>query len=247
MQTLLESRIRVLYTAVRIEPFVNNDMTQIEELPYDARYLIFQALSHPFRVRMLTLIEQNELTFASLKRELGTESSGQLQHHLEKLSGLITFKQNGSYGLTDEGKRALDIYRESEKSGSPLEDLCCIPTATEMAHDKQISGSGTILRLSIGSILLALTAAIIASYLFWHQAGLNFLLGGYNISFFGIEGAIIFGFFGASFLISGVTGYPGCEITAIPNLFLRRKRYCSCLITPFNLPNGRLLQKERLQ
>jgi hypothetical protein len=215
-------------------------MTQTEELPYDTKYLIFQALSHPFRVRILTLIEQNEVTFSWLKHELGIESSGQLQHHLEKLSGLITLKENGCYGLTDVGKRALDIYRESERSGSPLEDLCCMPSPTEMAHDKQISRSGTILRLSIGSALLALTVAILA----FGQTALRLQLSNSIISF-DLTGLVILGFFGVSFLISGVTGYPGCEITAIPNLFLSRKRYCSCLITPFNLPNGSLLQRER--
>jgi hypothetical protein len=216
----------------------------MEEVPNDVKYLIFQALSHPSRVKILTLIQGNDLTFASLKHGVGMESSGQLQHHLQKLSGLVTEKDNGRYGLTDAGRRALEIFRESESSGRSLEDLCCIPTPKEMAHDKQVGRTGIILRLSIGSVLLAITIAILATYFVTGQWALTFHLSSSSFLSFGQTGAIILGFFGVSFLISGITGYPGCEITAIPNLFSRKKRYCSCLITPFNIPNGRLLQRE---
>lgn len=216
----------------------------MDEVPSDVKYLIFQALSHPSRVKILALIEGNDLTFASLKHGVGMESSGQLQHHLQKLSGLVMEKDNGSYGLTDAGRRALEIFRESESSGRSLEDLCCIPTPSEMAHDKQVGRTGRLLRLSIGSVLLAITVAILAVYLVTGQWALTFHLSSSSFVSFGPAGAIILGFFGVSFLISGITGYPGCEITAIPNLFSRDKRYCSCLITPFNIPNGRLLQRE---
>jgi DNA-binding transcriptional ArsR family regulator len=221
--------------------------TNQKELPEDVKYLIFQALSHPYRVKILMLIEGNELTFASLKHELGMESSGQLQHHLQKLSGLVTEKSSGSYGLTDLGRRALDIFRESERSGTSLEELCCIPVATEMARLKEADRAGRILRLFIGAGLLALTVAILVDYLVAHQIALSYHFGGNSTVSFGFAGAVLFGFFGLSFLISGITGYPGCEITAIPNLFSRKKRYCSCLITPYNLPNGRLLQRKRTE
>lgn len=218
-----------------------------EELPNDEKYLIFQALSHPTRVKILALVEGNDLTFASLKHELGIESSGQLQHHLQKLSRLITEKSNGSYGLNDSGRRALDIFRESERSGRPLEDLCCLPAPSEMAQYKQVGRTGSLLRLSVGLILMALTIGIVATYLLTGQLALSFNLIGTSFASFGIGGAAFFGFFGVSFLIASVTGYPGCEITAIPNLFTRRKRYCSCLITPYNLPDGRLLQRVKAQ
>jgi DNA-binding transcriptional ArsR family regulator len=213
------------------------------ELPNEEKYLIFQALSHPTRVKILALIEGNDLTFASLKRVSGIESSGQLQHHLQKLSCLITEKNNGSYGLTDAGRRALDIFRASERSGEPLEHLCCLPAPSEMAHYKKIGRTGRVLRISIGLILLALTLGMITTYLLTGQLALSYNLIGTSFASFGIGGAGLFGFFGISFLIASATGYPGCEITAIPNLFTKTKRYCSCLITPYNLPNGRLLEK----
>ena len=212
------------------------------EHPNDEKYLVFQALSHPIRVKILTLIEASDQTFSSLKHEVGIESSGQLQHHLQKLSLLITEKSNRSYGLTDAGIRALGIFRESKRSGRSLEDLCCLPVQSNTPQYKQVGRTGRIFRLSFGLVLMALTVGIIATYLLTGELALSFNLIGTSFVSFGIGGAIFFGFFGVSFLIASVTGYPGCEITAIPNLFTRRKRYCSCLITPYNLPDGRLLR-----
>jgi DNA-binding transcriptional ArsR family regulator len=212
----------------------------------DEKYLIFQALSHPLRVKMLVNIEGNELTFSSLKQSMGMESSGQLQHHLQKLSGLVVVKANGSYGLTDAGRRALEIFRESESSGTPLEALCCVPTPREVAWNKQVGKTGIVLRLVIGVALAATTIALLASYFLAGSTELTLLRDGSYYASLGIDGAVLFGFFGISFLISAVTGYPGCEITAIPNLFAKKKWYCSCLITPFNVPNGRLLEHERI-
>ena len=209
----------------------------------DFKYTIFQALSHPTRVRILTLIEEKELAFSSLKNELGLESNGQLQHHLQKLSTLIKEKANGNYGLTDGGVRALEIYLESEKSGKSLQDICCIPVSTEKAHNKQISRNGILLRLLLGSVLLLATGAILLSSLTSGLAPLTVHYGADSASL-GIDGILIFVFFGISFLLAAFSGYPGCEITAIPNIFLKKRWYCGCLITPFNLPNGRLLKQE---
>lgn len=46
-------------------------------------------LAHPTRVRILRILEKQPLSFADLKRVLGIESSGNLQHHLGKLGDLI--------------------------------------------------------------------------------------------------------------------------------------------------------------
>lgn len=35
-------------------------------------------------------------------------------------------------------------------------------------------------------------------------------------------------FLGVSFLVGGIMGNPGCEITAIPNLFLSKKKRFHC-------------------
>ncbi len=222
-------------------------MTTIKDYTGEERYLIFQALSHPARAKILSLLASDDLTFSSLKHELGMGSSGQMQHHLQKLSALMEQKDNGSYSLTPMGRRALEIYRESEKSGASLAECCCLPSASDLARDKQISKTGAWLRLSIGSLPSALTVGIVARILFPQNTYLKVfdVFGGGNPSAWWswMPDAILFGFFGISFLISAVSGYPGCEITAIPNLFTKKKMYCSCFITPFNIPNGRLLRR----
>lgn len=221
-------------------------MTTIaDELPSDTKYLIFQVLSHPVRVKILMLIEAKELTFGSLKHEIGIESSGNLQHHLQKLSSFVTEnQQNGSYVLTDIGRKALDIFGESESSGKSLRALCSIPSPSEEAGYKQVARTGRLLRLSIGFALLALTAGILAyGSLVPNQMSLKLQVDGSTASI-GIVPIFILAFFTISFLIAALTKYPGCEITAVPNLFLKTKRYCPGLITPFNLPNGGLLERR---
>jgi hypothetical protein len=42
-------------------------------------------------------------------------------------------------------------------------------------------------------------------------------------------GAIALLFLGLSFLIGGIWGNPGCELTAIPNLFVPEKKRVHCL------------------
>ena len=82
----------------------------LQNFPVEERYRIFEALSHPTRVKILKLVQEKGLAFSALKHELGFESSGQLQHHLQKLTGFITIEQaTECYCLTDTGRLALDI------------------------------------------------------------------------------------------------------------------------------------------
>jgi len=213
----------------------------LEGFPVEERYRIFDALSHPTRVKILRLVEEKGLAFSALKHELGLESSGQLQHHLQKLFGLIIVEQaSGCYGLTETGRRALEIYGSSERSGRSLEAFCCLTARLEAQKTFRVGRRGSALRLSLAGLLLALTLALVAS----GQTALSVYGSSVSVGF-GVSAAVILGFFGVSFLIAGLDGHPGCEITAIPNLLVRgRKYYCSCLITPFNLPNGRLLESS---
>ena len=171
------------------------------------------------------------------------ESSGQMQYHLQKLSEfVIERKENGSFGLTDLGRKALAIYGESETTGRSLRTILCIPVSIDASASRQVGNAGNILRVVVGILLLSLTVAILVS---WQvDNALNFFF--YGIGF-GIIGAPIFGFLGASFVLAGIKGYPGCEITAIPNLLVgnSKRYYAPCLIIPFNLPNGRLLARRK--
>ena len=51
--------------------------------------------------------------FAELKREVGIESSGHLQFHLAKLSGLVGTTAGGDYALTDDGREAIRVLRSA--------------------------------------------------------------------------------------------------------------------------------------
>lgn len=146
---------------------------------------------------------------------------------------------SGSYLLTDIGRRALDTYKLGEASGTSLEAICCIPARLGSMGTVRVGLSGSALRLSLAGLLLALTAAIAL----WGQVGVRYSGASVSVGGFGAVVAVAAGFFGVSFLIAGLTRAPGCEITAIPNLFAgQRKYYSPCIITSFNLPNGRLLE-----
>ena len=68
---------------------------------------LFEAISHPERIRILKILEKKPASFASLKRELSIESSGNLDFHLKKLGKLVAVREDGLYGLTEAGKEAL--------------------------------------------------------------------------------------------------------------------------------------------
>jgi DNA-binding transcriptional ArsR family regulator len=82
---------------------------------------LFEAIAHPTRIKILKILEQEPSTFASLKRQLNLDSSGNLDHHLKKLGPLITVQSNGLYALSDAGKKALasvgvvEEWKESER------------------------------------------------------------------------------------------------------------------------------------
>lgn len=82
---------------------------------------LFEAISHPVRIKILKILEKQPASFGFLKRQLDIESSGNLDHHLKKLGQLIAVRQDGLYGLTDAGKEALlsiqaiELWREMER------------------------------------------------------------------------------------------------------------------------------------
>jgi len=82
---------------------------------------LFEAISHPVRIKILRILEKQPASFAFLKRQLDIESSGNLDYHLKKLRQLIAVREDGLYGLTDAGKEALlsieaiESWREMER------------------------------------------------------------------------------------------------------------------------------------
>jgi DNA-binding transcriptional ArsR family regulator len=82
---------------------------------------LFEAISHIVRIKILKILEKQPVSFASLKRQLGMESSGNLDFHLKKLGELVTVRGDGLYGLTEAGKEALlsieavEVWTEMER------------------------------------------------------------------------------------------------------------------------------------
>jgi len=82
-----------------------------------SRAELFEALGHPSRVKILKVLERNQLGFADLKREVGIGSSGHLQFHLNKLRGLVGTTPEGKYALTDEGREAIRVLNVTSGPG----------------------------------------------------------------------------------------------------------------------------------
>ncbi len=76
---------------------------------------VFDALSHPTRILILKALSEGPYGFADLKKKLGIESSGHLQHHLSKLGSLVKTDDYGKYVLSDQGKDALLSVETVEK------------------------------------------------------------------------------------------------------------------------------------
>lgn len=76
---------------------------------------IFDALAHPTRIGILKTLQEENLTFADLKRKMRIESSGHLQHHLSKLGYLIKTDEHGKYCLSEHGKDALFVVQTVER------------------------------------------------------------------------------------------------------------------------------------
>lgn len=68
---------------------------------------VFDALGHPTRISIIKTLNEETMGFADLKKKVGIDSSGHLQHHLNKLDGLIKTDENGKYCLSDKGRDAL--------------------------------------------------------------------------------------------------------------------------------------------
>ncbi len=77
---------------------------------------VFDALSHPTRIMILKALSDEAVGFADLKKKLGIESSGHLQHHLNKLNYLVKTDEYGKYTLSDQGKDALLSVQAIERT-----------------------------------------------------------------------------------------------------------------------------------
>ena len=117
---------------------------------------IFDALGHPTRILILKALNEGPLGFADLKKKVGIDSSGHLQHHLNKLDGLIQTDEYGKYRLSEQGKDALLIVQTVEKA-----------TGSASEPGKSRRGLRSVQILKVISILLAVAlvaASLVAAF-----------------------------------------------------------------------------------
>jgi DNA-binding transcriptional ArsR family regulator len=83
---------------------------------------LFEKISHPTRLKILALLQDQALNFSQLKNALNIESNGNLDHHLKKLDTLIYLDQGGLYKLSDDGKEALRAVQVMEATITTKKD-----------------------------------------------------------------------------------------------------------------------------
>jgi len=99
------------------------------------------------------------MTFAALKKALQMESSGNLQHHLGKLGGLVKQTDNGLYALSDDGRealRVLDTIREADRTSSPRAERVRAMDLLAWTQDRRFVAMLTMAAFSVGIVGLAI-------------------------------------------------------------------------------------------
>lgn len=126
---------------------------------YGQRAKVFDALSHPTRIRILKVLQKEALSFADLKKRMGIESGGHLQHHLNKLENLIKTDEYGKYCLSEEGEDALFAMQTIEK----------VAESGEKAH---VHANGLGMRRFLIGIITLLAVVSLASSLYMSNSDL---------------------------------------------------------------------------
>jgi predicted transcriptional regulator len=80
---------------------------------------LFEKISHPTRLKILELLQDNPMNFSQLKAALNIESNGNLDHHLKKLDTLIHLDAGGLYKLSDDGRETIQAVKVMESSIIP--------------------------------------------------------------------------------------------------------------------------------
>ncbi|MEM2129945.1 MAG: winged helix-turn-helix domain-containing protein [Candidatus Bathyarchaeia archaeon] len=78
---------------------------------------VFDAVSHPLRIKILKRLAKSPLSFSELKRAINVESSGALDFHLKKMQSLIESNSDGRYILNNKGSAALEAVNVIEQYG----------------------------------------------------------------------------------------------------------------------------------
>ena len=82
--------------------------------------VIFAALKHPVRRKILRMLSEDELTYTQMLTRLGVDT-GHLNYHLESLGELLAKMDDGKYRLSESGKAALGLMsgvEDTDREGS---------------------------------------------------------------------------------------------------------------------------------
>jgi DNA-binding HxlR family transcriptional regulator len=113
---------------------------------------VFDALGHPTRIVILKALSEGPVGFAELKKKTSIESSGHLQHHLNKLDGRIKTDDYGKYCLSDQEKDALLTMQTVEQSS---------PKANG-SHRSRFNTKTALVAISLLLVCLLVVASLIA-------------------------------------------------------------------------------------
>jgi DNA-binding transcriptional ArsR family regulator len=86
-------------------------------LEEDTYSIIFSALKHPSRRKIIRILDEGSSTYTELQKELDVET-GYLNYYLESLEGLISKTAEGRYCLSELGRSALGLVRRVEESST---------------------------------------------------------------------------------------------------------------------------------
>ncbi len=80
----------------------------------DTYNIIFKAMQHPIRRRILRMISEKPSTYTEIQRDLNIDN-GLLNYHLEALNSLITKNSEEKYTLSDFGKATVSLVKGVEE------------------------------------------------------------------------------------------------------------------------------------
>jgi len=119
---------------------------------------LFEAISHPVRIKILEALDGKPMGFAELGRVVGIESGGHLSFHLTKLRHLIKTNPLGNYTLTGEGKEALWTIYALQKSSR---ETSAVAGQTPIRHR-------SLLKPAVAVILIAVV--VLGGFEFYQQS-----------------------------------------------------------------------------
>ncbi len=109
--------------------------------------VIFSALKHPVRRRILRMLSEEELTYTQVLTRLDIDT-GHLNYHLESLGELVSKTEQGKYRLSEFGKAALGLMSGVEE--------------TETSRQKSVDSRSSRRRIMRWSQIVPVIALVIA-------------------------------------------------------------------------------------